>query len=133
MSGTPPRPLPPSVRERLAKLLLMLSSPHDGERIGAVAAIERLLKSAGLDWHDLTRSIVAPQHPTQPDAREPGKHVPGHELADLIAALRANCRFNARSEEFLDSLLACARRYATVSLSPKQLAWLEDLMSRAGQ
>ena len=39
--GTPARPLPPEVRGQLDKLLPMLSSDHDGERVGAVAAIGR--------------------------------------------------------------------------------------------
>ena len=59
MSATPARPLPPGVRDKLGKLLPMLSSDNDGERVGAVAAIERVLKSHYRDWHDLTASIVA--------------------------------------------------------------------------
>ena len=59
MSATPARPLPPAVRDKLGKLLPLLSSDHNGERVGAVAAIERVLKSAGLDWHDLTGVITA--------------------------------------------------------------------------
>ena len=65
-------------RERLGKLLLMLSSAHDGERAAAAAAIERALKSAGLSWHDLAGLVTAapataassssplPSHPTVP-------------------------------------------------------------------
>ena len=51
-AATPVRPLPPAVRDKLGKLLPMLSSDHDGERAGAVAAIGRVLKGAGCDWHD---------------------------------------------------------------------------------
>ena len=57
MSATPARPLPSAVRDKLGKLLPMLSSDHDGERVGAVAAIERVLKSHDRDWHDLAASI----------------------------------------------------------------------------
>ena len=60
MSATPARPLPPAVRDKLGKLLPMLSSDHDGERVGAVAAIERVLKSNNCDWHDLAASIGSP-------------------------------------------------------------------------
>ena len=66
MSATPARPLPPAVRDKLGKLLPMLSSDHDGERVGAVAAIERVLKSNNCDWHDLAASIGTPA-----PAREP--------------------------------------------------------------
>jgi hypothetical protein len=37
-AATPTRPLPAAVREKLGKLLPMLSSSHNGERVGAVAA-----------------------------------------------------------------------------------------------
>jgi hypothetical protein len=39
---------------RLEKLLLMLSSGSDGEVVSAARAIDRTLRTAGADWHDLT-------------------------------------------------------------------------------
>ena len=59
-AATPVRPLPPAVRDKLGKLLPLLSSDHDGERAGAVAAIGRVLKGANLDWIDLSGHIAAP-------------------------------------------------------------------------
>jgi hypothetical protein len=59
-AAAPTHPLPAAVREKLGKLVPLLSSDQDGERVGAVAAIERVLKSAGLDWHDFTGRITAP-------------------------------------------------------------------------
>lgn len=141
MSATPARPLPPAVRERLGKLLPMLSSSHNGERAGAVAAIERVLKGAGLDWHDFTAAITtppatSPHRPTPPPphadpGEELGMSMLNHELVDLVEALRATRRFTARSEEFLDGLLERAERYGVVHLSPKQTRWLEDLALKA--
>ena len=66
MSATPARPLPPAVRDKLGRLLPMLSSNHDGERVGAVAAIERVLRSSNCDWHDLAASIAAPAATREP-------------------------------------------------------------------
>jgi hypothetical protein len=140
MSTTPTRPLPPSVRDKLGKLLPMLASDRDGERVGAVCAIGRVLKSAKLDWHDLAGLITAGEAPAQ---RPPKPHTAGSggattemnsvDLAHFIEALRGSgFTFNARSEEFLDSLLQRADRFNVVYLSPRQQQWLADLASRAG-
>jgi hypothetical protein len=138
-AATPIRPLPTAVREKLGKLVPLLSSSQDGERVGAVAAIERVLKSNGFDWHDLTGLITAPPAATPPH-RQPrpanteddiGMSMLGHELVSLVEALRATRRFTARSEEFLDGLLERAGRFDVVHLSPKQKRWLEDLALKA--
>jgi hypothetical protein len=141
MATSSTRPLPPVVREKLGKLVPMLSSNQDGERVGAVAAIERVLKAAGLDWHDFTGWVTAPPPaPPPPPPRQPhpansedelGMSMLDHELVSLVEALRASRRFTARSEEFLDSLLERAGRFDVVHLSPKQKRWLEDLALKA--
>ena len=140
-AATPTRPLPAAVREKLGKLLPMLSSSHNGERVGAVAAIERVLKSNGFDWHDLTGLITAPPAgASPPPPRQPrpanteddiGMSMLDHELVAPVEALRAARRFTARSEEFLDSMLERAGRFDVVRLSPKQKRWLEDLALKA--
>src|SRR6478735_6120632 len=113
MSTSPTRPLPPAVRDKLGKLLSMLSSDHDGERVGAVAAIERTLRSNGCDWHDLAASIAAPapvreaprRHRQAPDD-DTSTTMDAGELIDLIATVReSGARIGSRSEEFLDGLL----------------------------
>jgi hypothetical protein len=42
---------------KLKKLTRLLGSNHDGEALGAVAAIARTLLASGLDWHDLADAI----------------------------------------------------------------------------
>jgi hypothetical protein len=139
-AATPTRPLPTAVREKLGKLVPLLSSNQDGERVGAVAAIERVLKAAGYDWHDLTGLITSPPAaaPSPPPPHRPadpqddlGVSMLDHELVSLVEALRAARRFTARSEEFLDSMLERAGRFDVVHLSPKQKRWLEDLALKA--
>jgi hypothetical protein len=44
-------------RAHLSKLLLMLGSTHDGEQLAAVAAIKRVLKTAGADLHDVADEL----------------------------------------------------------------------------
>ena len=137
MSAAPARPLPPAVRDKLGKLLPMLSSDHDGERVGAVAAIERVLKSNNCDWHDLAASIGTPA----PGREPPRRHTPDNgasttmcagDLIDLITRVRdSGAWIGSRSEKFLDGLLERAGRFAVVYLSPRQKQWLDDLALKA--
>jgi hypothetical protein len=138
MSATPVRPLPSAVRDKLGKLLPMLSSKHDGERAGAVAAIERVLKNHDRDWHDLAASITAKSaHRVPPRAQADdaaSTTMCAEDLIDLIAKVRdSGVWFGPRSEEFLDSLLGRARAYAFVFISPKQQRWLDDIARKARQ
>lgn len=50
-------------RERLARLLAMFSSDYDGEVVNAARAAERLVKSAGVTWHDVLATTFAPGPP----------------------------------------------------------------------
>jgi hypothetical protein len=136
MSATPARPLPLTVRDKLGKLLPMLSSDHDGERVGAVAAIERVLKNHGRDWHDLAAVLVANsvsrERPQPPAADDGTTTMRAEELIDLIATVRnSGVWLGSRSEEFLDNLLQRARNYAFVFISPKQQHGLDDLVRKA--
>jgi hypothetical protein len=54
-----------AVSAKIAKLLPMLGSSHDGEVVAAARAIERTLKSAGLTFHDLAASKQAPPRQSQ--------------------------------------------------------------------
>ena len=47
-----------NVRDRLAKLLPLLSSDKDGEVVAAARAISRTLTAAGSDWHGLVAAMV---------------------------------------------------------------------------
>ena len=137
MSETPARPLPPAVRDKLGRLLPMLSSNHDGERVGAVAAIERVLKRNNCDWHDLAASIAAPESAREPPrqqaaAAENSTAVDAGDLIDLITTVRdSGAWLGPRSEQFLGGLLERAGRFTVVYLSPKQKQWLDDLALKA--
>jgi flagellar motility protein MotE (MotC chaperone) len=48
-----------SIAPKLSKLIPMLSSDNDGETVAAVRAIDRTLKAAKLDWHDLAKALAA--------------------------------------------------------------------------
>jgi hypothetical protein len=44
----------------IAQLIPRLGSSFDGEVIATLRAIERMLRSNSLDWHDLTKALTAP-------------------------------------------------------------------------
>ncbi|WP_034998481.1 hypothetical protein [Beijerinckia mobilis] len=48
-----------SLQDRLAKLLPMLGSSHDGEVLSTVAAIRRCLDAAGLGFNDLPSLLAS--------------------------------------------------------------------------
>jgi hypothetical protein len=132
------RPLPPEVRAKLGKVLPLLSSNHEGERVGAVAAIERILKAAGLDWHDftgwMTTAAPAPLKWSPPAAND-GElvFVESDRVIGRIEELRACCTFSAQSEDFLDGLLKRANTYADVRFSPPMRKWFRDLERQAAR
>jgi hypothetical protein len=137
------RPLPPEVREKLGKVLPLLSSNHEGERIGAVAAIERILKAAGFDWHDFTGWMTAASPSPPPQYEPPPRRqasndgelvfVDSDKVIERIEEMRACCSFSARSEEFLDSLLERANTYVDVRFTLPMKKWFCDLERQAAR
>ena len=62
--------------ERLEKLLLMLSSDHDGEIVNAARAIGRALREGGADWHDLVNRLKN-NSKNNPNQKPRDEHPPG--------------------------------------------------------
>jgi len=112
-----------TVAPRLRKLVLMLSSDHDGEVIGAARAIGRALKDAGADWHDLVKALTAP---TVTEYTPPP---PPYDFEDW-RDLRAFCMAHAylllpRERAFVVDLGLWQR-----DLTPKQHNWLAAIYER---
>jgi hypothetical protein len=64
--------LDPRTAERLAQLLGMLGSDHDGEIANAGRMADRLLRSRGLTWPDIIRPYTDNLHKDDPPIwREP--------------------------------------------------------------
>ena len=61
---------------KLEKLVPRLASDADGEVVATVRAIDRTLRGAGCDWHDLTE-VLAPLRPQAvPKARPEPQRAP---------------------------------------------------------
>ena len=106
--------LPATLITMLNKLIPRLASDHDGEVVATVPAIERVLKSAGRDLHDLAACLGAPVARQDADWRQNVRFC--FENADLL------------SEHELDFVTNIARgaRRPTV----RQLSWLHIIVDR---
>ena len=105
------------VAPRLGKMLLMLSSPHDGEVVAAVRAIERALRGAGHDWHDLVQALFP--SPAQPDAVDLST-----DKSTVSWCFHRRHLLSPGDRRFIESLAEGP------PLSPKQRKWLQDIVAK---
>ena len=110
----------------LGALIPRLGSPFDHEVVATARAIDRTLRSNGLDWHDLTKSIIAPlllprpPHPT--DSCDP------EEMRAWLTAISREDWINEWTARFVGDLL---RRRSLDKLSERQLACIERIVREA--
>src|SRR5436190_12428222 len=103
-------------RDRLAKLLGMLGSVHDGEVVAAARQAERLRADAGLTWAE----IVIPRMPPP----QYGQFV--RSARDLIGfVIEHQYLLNERERQFIASI----RRWRG-DLSEKQTDWLSAIVAK---
>lgn len=122
---------PSHVSAKLSKLIPLLGSDKPGEVVATAAAIQRTLRSVGLDWHDLSASLTlldspvqGPPYTSQPDAE------PADWQSAYAACLRQPHRFTERELDFLRQLEARAKRAHAGDPSVRQNAWLNALYQR---
>ena len=135
--------LPPELKVKIAPLLRLQSSDNSGERANASAAIGRILKANGLDWHDLTDMLLAEPPATAPEPQPaPGAtswkrsagpiDLPRQQMIDLLDLIEQRSEFlPIKSAGFITSLRERAWR-PQVHLSEKQWKWLQDLLESTG-
>jgi hypothetical protein len=108
--------------ERLARLLGMLGSDHDGEVVNAGRMADRLVRQNGLTWPD----IIAPKHPALfvPLSREPATALEWRQLAAWIKRNFAD-QLNPREYQFVTHMVTWR-----TEPSPKQTKWLREIAER---
>jgi hypothetical protein len=116
------RAAPQVERDRLARLLGMVGSVHDGEALAAARLADKLVRRCGLTWAD----VFAPPEPAL--APSSGNLLIGWP-AQWRSAVRMCGRYETslgdRERSFLQSLATYKRRP-----SPKQLTWLRSIAER---
>lgn len=122
------------LHQRLSKMMLLLSSNHDGEIIAAVHAIDRVLKENNLDWHYLADRIVSVRKLTDTTKKYTSDEYPSlpeefgtwSELVDFV--------YNRK-----DLLMMKEARFVTdiyfkpkfrMNPTPKQSSWLLSLYKK---
>jgi hypothetical protein len=113
-------------KERLCNLIRLLSTPIDGERLGAVHGIDRILKAAGLTFHDLASAVQRSSLTVDPMAQVSNSWiVAGREMLEA-EGLAANER------RFVEDMI---RRYSSPSFvaSEKQMNWFVSIYRRVVQ
>lgn len=117
---------------QIALLIPKLASDHDGEIVGTVKAIERVLQASGLDWHDLAKAIESGPARREPPPRQEkqkphtGVHQTHIDTYNAVVRMAEEIRFkfSEREHEFLDSLGEQLKERAGTA---KQVAWLSDI------
>ena len=102
--------LDPQAADRLAKLLGMIGSQHDGEALAAARKAHQCLHQLGLTWRDVIHVSGA-----QSDWRHMAK----------ACRERAHC-LTPKEFSFVSNM--CLARFEP---SPKQVQWLRDIYRRA--
>ena len=132
------KPIPPAIKARLDKLMLLLGSGNAGEAANAAGLITTLLKDNGLDWHDIVGAMGAQNGAQKPDPFAPppprGNENPGFMHANELRALIHKIErspLNDRARQFLAGMRDRADIYDSVFFSDKQWKWFQDLRKRA--
>ena len=95
--------LAPAERAKLARVLGMLGSPHQGERDAAALAADRLVRGRGLDWLDVLGGTPAEPLVSRPGWTPSPSPVPDH-MGDLQACGRRLNILTAWERAFVTSL-----------------------------
>lgn len=115
-----------TVPPKVALLIPLLGSEHDGEVVGAARAIARTLRAAGCDWHDLVKIIVAPPiAAAHPQASTDTAYTP-HDVATWCHA--HNSRLSDREKTFVRDMVG--RSMCGGGATEKQSAWLRAIFIR---
>jgi len=130
--------LPQMVRAKVAPLIRLLSSSIEGERLAAVGGIGRVLKGAGLGFHELAHAIEQPQEPkprrsARAGAPRGGALSPARRQA-LLVALRlllrdASATLTAWESDFAVAIVR-QMESARPSISARQLEIVERIIHR---
>ncbi len=126
--------------DKLRRLIPLLGSPVDAEVVATARAIERVLATAGADWHDLAAMVTTlrPAQPIRTRRPRPGPHdadaVKAHKamLERVALAMAGNPdgrRLAPWEQGFLRSINDQIHRLGT-PLTDKQLAALQRIHDR---
>jgi hypothetical protein len=119
--------------DRLVKLVRVLSSDKDGEVLGAVRAIERILKSNGFSFHDLAESLAGRILEVVKVEIVEKEVVVDRTQKDWIEAadkLMGCIKLTPRELEFVSDMRTRFRLKPEFEPTQRQMAWFADLYKK---
>ena len=133
--------LPASIMPKVAALVRLMSSPHDGEALAAVRGLERTLSAAGCTFHDLADrlgvgALPIPRLRTAPRAPRTKPTWAASRRRDISAKLRAGLHsgaFNSWEAKFAADIADHIEREGCKTFSPKQASTAEALAEKASR
>src|SRR5262249_32748561 len=112
-----------------------MSSPVEGERLGAVNAIERILRASGASFHDLADRLETLPQRAQPQPPPPPRDPDENDFDDVDPELDQQLAkriletykgpLSPKDRDFLKTIVTWRG-----DLSEKRLAWLQDILNR---
>jgi hypothetical protein len=115
--------------ERLHKLIPRLGTTYEAEAIATIRAIDRTLKGAGFDWHDLANAAAAHFSARIRQALQHLEPDSASDWADLArwCSDHENGWLTSRERDFVSGMISwCRWRDPT----ERQAAWLADIADR---
>ena len=119
---------------KLAKLVPRLASDADAEIVSSVRAIDRVLRGAGFDWHDLTDALTPALPPPRPARQRQRPEPQGKrpqtwlEIANWCALCPQAGTLSPKEMEFVLSMVGNLRRFREPT--EKQTKWLGDIFEK---
>ena len=119
-----------AIAPRIGKCLRLLASPEDGEKLAAIAALDRTLKTVALDFNDLATAaedgLSRPTAPAPKPADQP--------MSDLDKALWIRDAEAGRLTDSERDFIASAVRILAYGnyWSEKQARWLKAIYLAMG-
>jgi len=116
--------LSPADLNRLAGVLGLLGSSHQGERDAAALAADRLVRGRGLEWTDILAPRALQQRP-QPNTTQPSHYPACGWRAELQACLSRPDLLSTWEADFCRTL-----RDRRLSPTPRQLTKLAEAFAK---
>jgi hypothetical protein len=118
----------PAATDKLAKLVLLLSSDEDGEVLAAASAIKRTLAAEGSDIHALADALCRPQPQQKEEPRRPPPPPREDDWHGMACECQAHSdRLSEREQGFIDDMVEWT---AFREPSEKQQLWLLSMHRR---
>lgn len=116
------RAVPQAVRDRLARLLGMVGSAHDGEALNAARLADKLLRQTGATWFEILTDPALAADLAAPDVFVGW---PARWRGALRVCGQCGASLGGYERSFVQDLAVYRRRP-----SPRQLAWLRSITER---